>query len=273
MESNWRHVIRSLNRALALIINRKQAYAIQLCGQTFLVCYETRKSRQDRDYPLLQRLAQGRQCVLDVGASHGLASLVMSSAMAQDGFIYAFEASEETCQIARNNLSLNGLNSRAQVINALIAERTGQMRDFYWDHTSGGASIIQGYLGHEVPIKKITLSLDTFCETQNVSPDLVKIDVEGAEGLALAGMPNILANLRPAIVVELHSWREMTVARNAAQILEIVKPFDYQMIYLRTRSPVLDAEILTGRGRCHILLWPVERDLPNWLNDFDTSNL
>lgn len=273
MESNWRHVIRGLKRALAVTVRRDRAYAIRLCGQTFLVGYETRKGRQDRDYPLLQRLAQDRQCVFDVGANHGLASLVMSSTLAQDGFIYAFEASEETCQVARNNLSLNGLTYRAQVINALIGEQTGQVVDFYWDHTSGGASIIQGYLGHEIPIKKITLSLDTFCETQSVSPDLVKIDVEGAEGCVLAGMPNILANLRPAIAVELHSWREMTVARNAAQILEIIKPFDYQMIYLRTRSPVLDTGVLSSRGRCHVLLWPVERALPNWLNDFDTSGL
>ena len=34
--------------------------------------------------------------------------------------------------------------------------------------------------------------------------DLVKIDVEGAEGLVLAGMRRLLADARPALVVEFH---------------------------------------------------------------------
>jgi FkbM family methyltransferase len=272
MKSDWLLAARDLKRALARTFHRR-GYPIQLCGETFRVCYETRKARQDRDYPLLQKLAQGKHYIFDVGANHGLASLVMSTSMAQTGEIYAFEASEETCQVARNNLALNGLAQRVRVINALIAEQTGQLVDFYWDHASGGASIIPGYLGHEAPLKKITLSLDTFCEAQDIVPDLIKIDIEGAEGRALAGMRKILANLRPAVVVELHSWREMTVEHNAAQILELLLPLDYQMIYLRNRVPIDDPKILAKRGRCHVLLWPVEQATPAWLSDFDTSNL
>lgn len=272
MKSAWLFAARSFKRALALSLHR-ETYAIQLCGRTFRVGYETRHNRQDRDYPLLQRLAMGKRCVFDVGANHGLATLVMSTTMAQDGRIYAFEASEETCQVARHNLALNGLERRVQVINALVADRTGQALDFYWDHTSGGASLIPGYLGHQTPIQKTALSLDDFCEIQNLAPDLIKIDIEGAEGRALAGMGKALAKLRPAVVVELHSWQEMPLARNAAQILALLPPLDYQMIYLRTRSPVKDPQVLASRGRCHVLLWPGEQALPDWLDAFDTSSL
>ena len=272
MKSDWLLAARHIKRALALSINRR-GYRVQLCGSTFRVGYETRKGRQDRDYPLLKRLAQDRRCVFDVGANHGLASLVMSTTLARDGQIYAFEASEQACQIARHNLALNGIASRVQVINALVADQTGEAVDFYWDHASGGASLIPGYLGHYEPIKKATLTLDAFIELQSLAPDFIKIDIEGAEGRALAGMRKIMTSTRPDVVVELHSWQEMTVTDNAAQILEYLHTLGYQMIYLRTRSPVRDTQVLTGRGRCHVLLCPAESALPGWLNDFDTSML
>ena len=272
MKSAWLLAARSIKRALALSLYR-EAYPIQLCGSTFKVGYETRHNRQDRDYPLLQRLAQGKRCILDVGANHGLAALVMSITLSQDGQIYAFEASEETCRVAGENLALNGLAQRVQVINALVADRSGEAVDFYWDHTSGGASLIPGYLGHQTPVQKTAITLDDFCEIQNLAPDLIKIDIEGAEGRALAGLRKTLAKHRPAVAVELHSWQEMPLVRNAAQILELLPPLDYQMIYLRTRSPVKAPQILASRGRCHVLLWPGEQPLPDWLDAFDTSSL
>jgi FkbM family methyltransferase len=272
MKSAWLLTARNFKRALALSLHR-EIYTIQLCGHTFRVDYETRSHRQDRDYPLLQRLAQDKNCVFDVGANHGLATLVMSTAISQDSQIYAFEASEETCQVARHNLALNGLSSRVQVINALVAEQTGAALEFYWEHTSGGASLIPGYLGHQTPIKKIATALDDFCEIQNLAPDLIKIDIEGAEGRALAGMRKILASSRPVVMIELHSWQGMPLERNAMQIFELLPGLDYQMIYLRTRAPVKDPQVLASRGRCHVLLWPVEQSLPDWLDSFDTSSL
>ena len=272
MRSDWLLVARNFRRALALTLKRGD-YPVQLCGQTFRLCYESRKAKQDRDYPLMQRLAQGRRCIFDVGANHGLASLVMSTTLAQDGRIVAFEASEEACRVARYNLMLNGLSSRVQVVNALVAERTGQAIDFYWENASGGASIIPGYLGHATSINKIALSLDTFCEVHDLAPELIKIDIEGAEARALAGMVRLLANFRPDILVELHSWQEMSVTMNAAHILELLSSVDYQMIYLRTRSQVQDPQILASRGRCHVLIQPLGKAVPTWLGDFDTSNL
>lgn len=272
MKSAWLLAARQIKRALALSLHRR-SYTLHLCGQAFSVAYESRSHHQDRDYPLLQRLAQGRRCVFDVGANHGLVSLVMSTAVLPEGQIYAFEASEETCLVARQNLALNGLAQRVQVINALIAEQSGQALDFYWEHTSGGASLVPGYLGHQTPVKKMATALDDFCEMQRLAPDLVKLDIEGAEGRALAGMRKTMANIRPAVIAELHSWPEMPLARNAAQILEFLIPLNYQMIYLRTRSAVKDPQVLASRGRCHVLLWPLEQALPDWLDSFDTSNL
>jgi FkbM family methyltransferase len=269
----WRDTARSLKRAFVTTFVGQRGFTIDLCGQQFQVAYEARKHPADRDYPLLKQFAAGHSCILDVGLNIGLASLVMSTSMAGARRIYAFEASEEACRIAQDNFALNNLTDHIQVINALVGERSGDAIDFYWAHESGGASIFKGRLGHTYAVRKVALALDDFCERMAVQPGFIKIDVEGAEAAVLRGACHLLANCRPLVLTELHSWQDMTMATNAQTILEIIQPVNYKMIYLRTRQRIEDVSVLAKRGRCHVLLLPTDEPVPAWLETFDTSIL
>jgi len=227
----------------------------------------------DRDYAVLQTLARGKRCILDVGANVGLTSLVMSATMAADGLIYAFEASEQGCYLIRDHIALNGLNGRVQVINALITERSGHTIDFYGDAASGSASIIPGYLAHNRPLQKATLALDDFINGMDIAPELIKIDIEGAELKALAGLTRTLQTIRPLVFVELHAWGDVTVSGTAAGVLELLQPLDYDMVYLRTKEIVTDPAILADRGRCHVVLCPRESSFGEQLATLDTGGL
>jgi FkbM family methyltransferase len=203
----------------------------------------------------------------------GITSLIMSTTMSPTGRIFGFEASEEACRIAQENFALNDLTNRIEVINVLIGEHSGNVIDFFWAHDSGGASIFKGRLGHNYAIKKDTLALDDFCKRTNVKPEFIKIDVEGAEGLVLRGASQLLRTYKPAVVVELHGWQEMTVAVNAKSIVDLIEDVNYKMIYLRTRQQIEDVSILSNRGRTHVLLLPIDGPLPDWLEEFDTSQI
>ncbi len=273
MNPEWKHMARAAKKALITTVVGRDRFRLELCGHTFRVTYETRRRREDRDYPLLQRLAQGKSCIFDVGANMGLTSLVMSTTLKEAGRIYAFEASEDACRVAQENVALNGLSERIQMVNALITEQPGDVCDFYWAYTSGGASTIAGFLGHWFSIKKATLSLDAFCKHQAVFPELVKIDVEGGEARVVQGMTRVLHEAKPTVVVELHNWGNMTVVRNAEAILPLLHRVDYEMIYLRTCTEVIDPAVFESRGRCHVLLLPKGHSFPKQLEMLDTSRL
>lgn len=49
-----------------------------------------------------------------------------------------------------------------------------------------------------------TVTLDAFCRDMGVRPNLVKIDVEGAELLVLHGARNLLRESHPAIILAVH---------------------------------------------------------------------
>ena len=265
---NWRAVAASAYREL------RPAVDVTLVDVKYRLRREARpRETGDRDYRVLQALARGRRCILDVGANVGLTMLVMSATMADDGRIITFEASEDACALIRANAALNGLADRVLVVNALIAERSGLTLDFYGDAASGSASIIPGYLSHHRPLRKVTLALDDFVAQEEVAPDFIKIDVEGAELQVIAGLARTMATVRPLLFVELHTWNDITVAGTAARLLEQLEPPGYCLVYLRTKSVVTDPAVFADRGRCHVLLCPSESPLLGELATLPTEGL
>ncbi|MCL4870648.1 MAG: FkbM family methyltransferase [Anaerolineae bacterium] len=270
---SWRSVARALKKALIETSTGSKGFYKTLSGHHLYVTYEGRRWREGRDYQLLSHLAIDKRCIFDVGANIGIASLIMGKSILSEGQIYAFEASEEACRIAQENFRLNGLAKRIQIVNALVLSPSKQVQDFFWSGASGGASTISGYMGHNHAIKKAGLSLDQFAQQQNVRPDMIKVDVEGAEGDVISGMRWLFQETKPLVVVELHSWEAMTVAGNAAAILSVLKQVNYKMVYLRSQLEVTDVAVMADRGRCHVLLLPQEAPLPECLHNFDTSSL
>ncbi|MBP6016362.1 MAG: FkbM family methyltransferase [Candidatus Promineofilum sp.] len=273
VNKEWAAVARSINH------NLRPTVRVTLCDVTFTLRAEARPAGSDRDYAILRQLARGKQCIFDVGANVGLTSLVMAgpapagAGPAEDGRIIAFEASEAACRLIRDNAALNGLSGRISVVNALVAERSGLALDFYGDAASGSASIIPGYLAHHHPLRKVTLALDDFVNDFGLVPDLIKIDVEGAELRVVAGLVETLRTARPLAFIELHSWGDLTVDHTADALLEQLRPLDYCLVYLRTKEIVTDTAVLAGRGRCHVLACPNESPFLDTLAQLDTAGL
>ncbi len=267
-ETKWREVVRSVNHAL------RPTTRVTLCGTPYTLRAEARPNGSDRDYAVLRRLAHGKACILDVGANVGLTSLVMAKGdMAPNGHIYAFEASEAASRIIRDNAALNDLAARITVVNALIAEQSGLTIDFYGDAASGSASIIPGYLAHHHPLRKVALALDDFVRDAGVTPDLIKIDVEGAELRVIDGLTETLRAARPLAFIELHSWGDLAVSDTADSLIERLVPLGYRLIYLRTKEFITDTAVLVGRGRCHVLACPAESSFLSELQELDTTGL
>ena len=74
-----------------------------------------------------------------------------------------------------------------------------------------------------------TVPLDLFKKELGIqeAPDLIKIDVEGAESLVLLGAKNTLLNKKPIILLEVHSMLNMfnvvLILSSLSYELEIIK--------------------------------------------------
>ena len=139
--------------------------------------------------------------VVDIGAFEGLYALLAANLVGPSGKVWAFEPDDVARQLLIRNLRLNGI-SNVEVLPYAISDSTGDA----WlriDHLGGSAT----RLSHQpTAIRTQTVTLDEFCETNNANPDIIKIDVEGAEVRVFGGGSRVLTQAR-AILLEYHHRR------------------------------------------------------------------
>lgn len=266
----WRQVVRAVRKALAPTAD------IRVLDRTFRVVHEARGAWVEHDYPLLREMARDAEVVFDVGANIGITALLMADAMATSGRLYAFEPSADACRIIRDNAALNQFQSRIRVVDTFVSEASGQAVEFFADF----ASVFNSAVRREVegftpaPVLKTTVAVDDLIRHGVDAPQVVKIDVEGAELGVLRGMRQCLERHGPVVFLELHEIPGTPLPDHARVVHGLLTPLGYRMLWLRTQL-LLTPETLEDvvGSRTHLLLLPPGREVPAWLSRHDTSRL
>lgn len=160
-------------RRLPLGLGRGVVLDVDFQHQTrmYLGLYETELNGA------LRKLCRPGAAVYDVGAQFGYLALVFAKLGAER--VAAFELDAGAAEIAAANVARNpGARERVEIVRASV----------------GAVSDADG-----------RLALDDFAYGEGFVPDLVKIDVEGAEADVLSGARRLLAERMPHLVVETHS--------------------------------------------------------------------
>jgi FkbM family methyltransferase len=154
------------------------------------------------------------QVVYDVGAHVGYYTLLACS---RAGHVYAFEPLPRNLGFLRRHLELNGIEN-CTVVTAAAGERDGTAH-----FKSGGGSYL-GRIADDGELAVPVVSLDAFAKT-HAKPDVIKMDIEGAERSALLGMEEILKS-RPTIFLSTHG-REIH-----EECCALLKEAGYQLQFL-----------------------------------------
>jgi FkbM family methyltransferase len=207
-----RLIRRSLNEAAPEGFTEVKIAAGMLRGLTMTLDLHTEKDYWLGTYePALQAAAQNLikpgMVVFDVGANIGYISLMAARLAGESGRVFSFEALPANIARLTRNVALNAMQDRVQVIHAAVVDKPGEVT--FLAHTSGAMGKAQGSAGrdeHYAQTIKVTgIALDDFVFQQgNPPPAVIKMDIEGGEGMALAGMPRLLKEARPVLLIELH---------------------------------------------------------------------
>lgn len=182
----------------------------------------------------IERFGRPGMVAYDVGANIGYLSLVLARRAGADGSVVAFEPLPINLARLRRNLAINPEGQRVSVVEAAVADRSGQSEFLVHSSTSmGRLSQSPGWdeqFRGSVSVDQLALD-DWYSDRNRPAPTLVKIDVEGAEALVLRGMPRLLATVRPVLLLELH---EQTAA---AEALAILDGAEYRVCEMRSGYP------------------------------------
>jgi hypothetical protein len=117
------------------------------------------------------------------------------------------------------------------------------------------------------------LTIDSLVEQLHCFPDLVKIDVEGAESLALWGAIKTASDLKTKFMIEMHSPPELSMEENTERILKWCDSNKYSAFYMRDAIELTDSVQIANRGKCHLLLIPKGEEYPDYLKNISQGSL
>lgn len=193
-----------------------------------------RKPLESESFPfaMLRHWVRPGDVVYDCGANLGLYDRFLVSNLGA-GRVVAFEPSAENRRFLAANLALGGIADHVTVVPVALADEDG-LAEFQVDDVqtaSGTLSKVTGGKPSEGrrnlrlgPLTEQVLCrrLDTVVAEEGLPlPDVIKIDVEGAEPLLLRGAAGLLRERRPKLVVELHG------AAVAREVISLLHEFGY----------------------------------------------
>jgi FkbM family methyltransferase len=161
----------------------------------------------------VERFLRPGMTVMDIGAHHGLYTLLASKLVGRGGRVISFEPSPRERKRLRQHVRLN-LCSNTKVEPYAVGETPGQAEFFVVDDVkedwcnSLRPPVVDGKPTHAVKVE--VLPLDMYLQSGSVGEiDLIKMDVEGAELSALKGAQGLLrsSSKRPVFMMEVEDTR------------------------------------------------------------------
>ena len=167
--------------------------------------YEMWGRNHNDGFGRLLEICREKQTVLDIGAHIGLCALPVSKIIHGSGTVIAFEPGDANFRYLQRHIQFN----QAQNIEAfpfLVGEESRDEVPFYESPAPTGMNSIVRYkeLASADWVTRKQVCLDDFCREHQIAPEVIKIDVEGAEIGVLRGMRETLKTCRPSIILSVH---------------------------------------------------------------------
>ena len=144
-------------------------------------------------------------CVVDVGAHIGYYTLLFAKYVGSAGCVISFEPLPANFALLQKNVHINNLLN-VRLLNQAVFSQTQKITLNVPDEQPNPGNGSMYNLGTAKQCHVEAVSLDDFCGSSNLRPDVLKIDVEGAEYEVLIGAQRTISHCRPKLLIELHHF-------------------------------------------------------------------
>ena len=249
-----RAIRNGLNASLPNEIQAVEISAGLLRGQMMFLDLQSEKdfwlgAYEDPLIDALKRKSKKGMLSYDIGANIGYISLIMARLNGSQGQVISFEAHPENIARLQENIEINNLSQQIKCIPKAVSETSGKAS--FLVHASGAMGKLSDAFGRDENYKNQfevdTIALDDFIyRDKHPAPDMIKIDIEGAEGLALMGMRRLLKEAKPTLLIELHGpeaaktvWEELSEADYSVRALKKGYPVVHDLESMNWKSYIV----------------------------------
>jgi len=209
----------------------------------------------------LQRVVKPGMVAFDLGANVGFLTLLFTRLVGPTGKVFSFEPLEKNAKRIKYNAAQNqfaNVTVRQEAVGKEDGTVVFRIADF---STNGRMEEHQPGEHTGIPISVPLRCLDSvIARCDAPEPDIIKMDIEGAEADCLRGAKKLLAGKRPLLLIEIHDKNK--------EVDELLTAAHYRVLVLGSKQTLIE-----GHWNVQILAFPEERPLSQDVCDAVTTSL
>lgn len=185
---------------------------------------------------------------VDGGANIGSISMPVAR-LRPDVTILSVEGDPDIADVLAHNVETNRIPN-IRIVKALLGKEDNTIQTFYKapDHKFGMGSLGNHFGSDGVSLK--TRSIDGILAQHNLTAAVVKLDIEGAEVIALSGATAALnCEPAPAIIFEYQPWAEDAIdGQSAGDSQRLLRDHGFSLFKLDDKRNSVEGILTTGHG-------------------------
>lgn len=207
-------------------------------------------------FAVIRRLIRKDDVVWDIGSNLGIFTFTAAIAAGRNAWVYSLEADPRYADLQTRTLAqFTNDSASIRILCAAASDELG-MADFAIPrsgHSKNHLSSVSSYDTQGIALIKqvFTVTLDWLLEHWK-APNFIKLDVEGAEHLALKGAQNLIKQHRPSFYLECSS-------ENAPSLEQMFRAESYDFYTIDHAGKLTQ----TQNFAFNTVLWPSEKALPH----------
>ncbi|MEM6517135.1 MAG: FkbM family methyltransferase [Bacteroidota bacterium] len=229
----------------------------------------------DQDDAWWFHLSKHHNDLYDIGCNVGYTA-ILALLVKPNRKIILIDPNPKALQIAAANLIANGLGNKAHFLGAFVGNTVDEYVKFYTIGAGAAGSVYRSHAKTAASINSFinvkTLTLDYLYDFYDVKPDLIKIDVEGAETTIMESAKKIAKAMKPTFFIEMHNVANLGMEAAGQIMLDWCDEMAYKAWYPKTGQHLEHAKTIKDRGKCHLLLLPEDKPYPEYLKNIEQNS-
>lgn len=246
----------------------------RLCGIPLQTYPTTIRSSTDQDDAWFFELAKHHKIIYDIGANVGYTALLAMIQNPNREYLLV-DPNPLALQKAQGNLLNNNLGFKALYYSAFVSDTLNETIKFYTLGSGAAGSMHPSHAESAAAVNSFqtvsTVTLDYLYAYYNLAPDLVKIDVEGAETLVIEGAKTLAKETKCTFFIEMHNVKDLGMEMATDLMIDWSRNNNYKVWYLKTGEELMSGETVRTRGKCHLLLLPEDKSYFSYLKGIEQN--
>jgi FkbM family methyltransferase len=202
------------------------------CANAVEIWRTTQYGREEKPLGAFLFLLKEDDIVWDIGASVGLYTVYTAGLVKE---VISFEPDPEIYSRLQSNVRLNNFTNVTTHQIGIGTEDT--VMNLNSNGVNGNSpTLISDLNRHSGSISVQVKSVDSLIKSGFSSPSVIKIDIEGAEGLAIKGALELLKNDKKPRLIFLEIHPKFLAESGPEEIMEILKENGYKILNTRGRD-------------------------------------